>query len=121
MQRDAIQAENKVRHLPFPNRVRTTLIANVQKAMRPANFQIPGEGNMPCGLPPLWNQDKKKSTSNTVARLASDKAIAPEYSLHWDTRVSSAPRKYRRHAAASRVPGTRKSIIVTISIVVPPD
>jgi hypothetical protein len=53
MQMDATQAESKILHLPFPNKVRTTLVANIQKAMRPTNFQIPGDGNMPCGLPPL--------------------------------------------------------------------
>lgn len=39
--------------LPFPRTVKTRLTAKVQMAMRPTNFQIPGDGINPCGLPPL--------------------------------------------------------------------
>jgi len=52
-QRDTTHAEIKTLHLPFPKKARVTLATNIEKAMRPTNFQIPGDGDIPCGLPPL--------------------------------------------------------------------
>jgi len=52
-QTETTQTETKILHLPFPKKVRKILVKNVQKAIRPTNFQIPGDGNIPCGLPPL--------------------------------------------------------------------
>jgi hypothetical protein len=49
--------------------------------MGPKIFQTPEDGILPCGLPPLWSQEKKKTNSNRVAQLAIISAAWVRYIL----------------------------------------
>src|SRR5262245_43473263 len=74
----AAQAGMNSLHLPLPNALKTILATSAQPEIRPTIFQIPDAGIIPCGLPPLWNQEKKNTNSSTVEQVASISAVLPQ-------------------------------------------
>jgi hypothetical protein len=78
--------------------------------MRPAIFQIPGAGVIPCGLPPLWNQERKKTNSKSVEEHARVSAALPQCLLQegfvW------GPVAKRLHASQSNKNGKKNKTTV---------
>jgi hypothetical protein len=101
--------------LPFPKAPRTTLVTSVQKEMRPKTFQSPGDGIIPCGLPPLRNQEKQNANSNRVAQLAIISAAVPQYVLQLRGVPELALFAELLHAAHSNEQGRRKRTIVAMN------
>ena len=100
--------------LPFPKPPNATLAKSAHAGMRPTTFRRPGDGIIPCGLPPFWNQAKKKTNSNRVAQLAMISAATVQYILQPGVVPSVAVVAKALPPTHSSEQGRRKSMIVTI-------
>ena len=101
--------------LPFPKTPNATLAKSARAGMRTTTFQRPGDGIIPCGLPPLWNQEKKKTNSNRVAQLAIISAATVQYILQLGVVPSVAVVASALQPTHSSEQGRRKSMIVTMN------